>query len=236
MKIQSLFLVSVLSVLVSCGGGGGSTTSGFTLYGSSSATASLVGALAAVYPGAPTMLKMKIYEVLVSTSTSCSNPVSICTHTGADALMDLVAGPTLCSGSPAAGTYPCMILKMSDTFTFKANATAAANVPGGVCVAGVDTQMDIYRNAEPDDGNWKDVNGTAIDATGTVATPGEDVVYIFASTNPAAITVATDDYQEVTLASAMVVPGQATFYTNFNDQFSVNGANCWIESPTMGFR
>ncbi len=239
MKILFLIQLLLLLGLVSCGSDN-NAASGFTLKGSSSSSASLVGTqfLTTVYPGAPTTLNMKIYQIWVSANADCSSPVSVCTHSGAEAQMDLVSGPTLCTGSPAAGTYPCMILKMSDTFKFKPDATAAASVPGGICTAGADTYMDIYRGDDADANTWKDMSNVVIPSTGTVATSGavEDTVYIFATTNPAAVAGTTVPHQVVTLTAAMTVPGQATFYTDFSNQFSVNGANCWIEAPTMGFR
>jgi len=183
MKLSLLIQMLFLTVLVSCGSDDASTSSStFVLRGSSSASAGFIDFLAPVYNGDPTSLKMKIYEVLVSANADCTSPVSLCTHSGADAIIDLVSNPTLCSGSPAAGTYQCIILKISDTFTFKPDATAAANVPGGICVAGADSQMDIYREGEADDNLWQDLNGAFIDATGSVATPGDDTVYIFATT------------------------------------------------------
>ncbi len=218
------------------------TTSSFTLYGSSTAAQSLFRTSlpspmegATVYPGSPTELTMQIYAIWISANTDCSSPVLVQDYGSTPVSKDMVANPVLFTGSPASGTYQCLIIKIRDTFSFKPDTTAESNVPGGVCEAGVAHEMDIYRDGEPDDGQWTDLDGIAIDGTGSMTTAGNDTVYIFASTDSTAVTTR---YPAIALSSALVVPGATTFYITFEDQFSVawQGGDCWVEAPTMGFK
>ncbi len=192
-----------------------------------------------VCTGSPSTMTMKIYEAYVSLNTDCSSPILV-SNFGASGADISVGVQNLISANPAAGTYRCLILKMSDNLRFTPNAAAIAAFPG-VCTAAVaGSTFDIYRTDSGDNGLWKNLDGTAITATGSGATAGDNTVYIFATTTPSAVTggsLHVHTNQTVTLTAPLVVPGQTTFYVDFANGVTGSGGICKIEGGTgMGFR
>ena len=103
--------------------------------------------------------------------------------------------------------------------------------------------FDIYRNGDDDDGDWIDMDGESIDATGSKGTPGQDTIFVFASTVVSSIranVVVPNNNQTAELTEALIVPNQTTYYwdaTDGIDNSEENSTNyCWVENVTSGFR
>jgi hypothetical protein len=219
----------------------------FKVIGSSSASSRLQLADFLPVPGrvpsgTPTSFKITLYSAYIATGADCSNPLLIQDYGSAGQEFDMMASPTLFSGTPAAGTYHCLILKFKDNMKFKADATAVANHAGCTDTT-TEYTFDIYREAGDDDGDWIDLNGVGVDATGSAAAPGADTTFFFGSTSVSAAKangVTAHTNQSGGLASPLVVPGQTTYYwdaTNGIENHVERRANyCWVEEVTSGFR
>jgi hypothetical protein len=236
MKISLISLV--LMSLLGCAKDDSTTaaaTTTFRLKGSASATASKPGegldTLAA--SGSPTYVAVKILGIWLSENTDCSDPVLVKENSAAD-YVDMTENPTLIEGSPADGTYNCLIVKQSDNIRFKADQTAVDAHAG--CA---DTDTTYTFDTAREGSTLVDLDGTVTNATGTAATPGEDTQYVFITTDPTALSSPYSDHG-MTLTSALEVPGNLTLYVDFTDQISNNtddgGNYCWVEQPAVGFR
>src|SRR4051812_25654829 len=63
--------------------------------------------------GDPTSVKVTIYSVAVSKNTDCSEAVVVSKYASGQEF-DFELSPTLMTGTLADGSYPCVILQMSD--------------------------------------------------------------------------------------------------------------------------
>lgn len=222
----------------SSSGGSTSTFKVNTSLSSTRAASRTCGAGGIVCTGSPLSLTFKIYQAWVSPNADCSSPVEVANNgaSGADVSLGV---DTLIQGSPPDGTYRCLILKASDNLRFVPNSTAVTAFPG-VCSTGVTSTFDIYRTDSGDAGLWKDKDGNAIAASGVGNTPGDDTVFIYATTNAASVTggaIGAHSNQTVTLTGNLVVPGNTTFYIDFADGITGSTAICKIEGGNgLGFR
>jgi hypothetical protein len=176
------------------------------------------------------------YALYMSTSTDCSNPVLVTNNGATPVSKDMAAsGTTLFTGNPPDGTYKCIAIKMHDVITFRPDAFSAA-AAGSQCNTATSYTFDIYRTNSGD--SWKDINGAGITATGDGVTMGADQVFVFASTDAAALaagSIAPHSNQTVSLSSALTVPGNTTFFSNFADQVTVT-PTCGLDGVVFGFR
>src|SRR6185436_17647901 len=138
--------------------------------------------------GSPTEFKITLYKIYISENADCSDPVLLTNYGSSGEQFDLFTNPTLFSGSPADGTYHCMILEFNDVMKFKAD-DEAVTAHAGCEDTDTEYSFDVYRDGEPDDGLWLDIDGNAIDATGTPADPSNDHAFAYASTAAAATDV-----------------------------------------------
>jgi len=187
--------------------------------------------------GSPASMKIKLYQAYGALAADCSGPlVTLADHgtTGQDISIGV---DRLVEATPAAGTYNCLILRMSDNLKFVPDSTAIAAFPS-TCT-GAEATHDIYRSDSGDAGLWKELDGSAIAGTGTSATPGDNTVVIYQSTSASALaagTYAPHENQSGVLTSALTVPGQTTFYVDFRNGIA-GASNCRIEGGRgMGFR
>jgi hypothetical protein len=154
----------------------------------------------------------------MSSATDCSAPALLHDY-GTRTDFDLVTGPTLftVTGAPP-GTYPCLIMRISDILEFVPSADY------GPCAVGVTYMTDIYRAGETD---WLDVNGGSITGTGSDASPMDDKVDIFFSTDQAAVIGRGYSPNQVgTLGAAAVIPGTSTFYYNGSGGVTDENGSC----------
>jgi len=178
--------------------------------------------------GDPSQVNIGMYALYLSENEDCSAPVLVSDNGTTPVVKDFAQNPVLFTGTPAAGTYKCVILRISDAIHFE-SASSSAN-----CTPGTDYAMDIYRAPDTD---WKDVNMGQITATGSDTMPSDDKVYIFASTNPTAVTArGVSPHQTLTLTGALTVPGSGTFYWNSTNTVTDYGTGCGMEPPQLAFQ
>jgi len=172
----------------------------------------------------PSLFRVGFYRLYLSGNTDCSAPTLVHDY-GARNDFDLVTNPTLftAAGVPN-GSYPCLIMTMSDVMEFIPDSDT------GPCVAGTTYRTDTYRDGESD---WKDVSGAPITGTGTDASPVDNMVDVFFSTDPAAVIArGYSSNQVLTLGAPAVVPGTSTFYLNGTGSVTEEDGSCRIVPGT----
>jgi hypothetical protein len=242
MKTTLLLLVATLLLVLSCGGE--NSDASLVVKGSASAREATklsprAGDSQPTY-GSATSVKVTLYGMYISASTDCSDPVQVADFGASGSEFELFDEPTLIEDAVEPGTYPCIILETSDIIGFRPDQ-ASEDALAGICDTSTDYSFDAYRTGEPETDQWIDLNGDPILSRGTVGDPVEDHLFLFASTDPAAAQANGESvYQAFTLDSALVVPGQTTFYIDASDRISApdfGGTQyCWMEGLEMGFR
>jgi hypothetical protein len=178
--------------------------------------------------GAASSVTIHLYALWISQSANCSNPILVQQHPAAGVDRDFLLNPVLFQGTPANGSYQCVMFKMSDVLRMQP-ATSF-----GACVAGVEYRGDIYREGESD---WKDIELNPIIGSGTDEDPLDDHVTIFMTRSPAAaIARGISENQIVELGSNLIVPGQSTFVMDASQAVLSWGDGCGLEKPAISFR
>ena len=175
------------------------------------------------------------YEFWVSTSVQCTNPVQVFKN-AAPTAQDVLTSPTLGSGPIDDGTYPCVILVLSDTF----NATPKSGSDSGHCVAGTPFSYQICSSGQ---------TSLLPDGTTVSCTDGEDKIAVYFSTASVAgangpmdpfhpPSTASAAVEGVPLSSALVVSGDSvgTFYNDATGSIFDTGSKCDMHSTKVGFR
>lgn len=215
--IQKVLSLALILTLMAC-----SDDKKFTVLGSDSSTVAvsnlvnlqnhLIAKPLRHVEGSPAVLTLNVLGAFLAVEADCSNLIAVEDLTSAQP-RNLSAGPTLLAGDPADGSYNCIVLKISDTLSFTADATAIESHT--LCVDGGSYQFDVYRTDIAE--TWKDSAGTDITATGTIGAPTADTIYVFGSTDKATISQTPFTNQAFTLSSALTVPGSITFYVDWKD-------------------
>lgn len=206
------------------------TTPTLTVHGSAGAPpAAAAGAMASsMAAGDPASLTLGTYALWISVNEDCSSPVLVEDHGAAVVNKDFVANPVLFTGTPPAGAYKCVAIRMSDIIRF----TPASSF--GTCVLGTEYAGDIYREGESD---WKDVDLNTVVGHGTDSVPVDDHITLFMTRNrDAVIARGMSPHQVILLASDLGVPGQSTFYWNGQGTVSSEGGSCGINPGHPEFR
>ncbi len=231
--VSTVTVLAVLAALAlsACADAASTTnaTPALVVYGSGApAGASIrMGGDSGVTWGGANSLVIKLYALYISANADCSNPIEV-QDLGAGVDRDFMTNPVLFEGTPTAGTYPCVMLKMSDVLRMK-----PATSFGG-CVAGTEYAGDIYREGESD---WVDVNLHPVVGTGTDDVPNDDHVTIFMTRDTsAALARGISTHQLVQLQSSLVVPGQSTFRMDASNAVATDGTRCGIEKPVTSFQ
>ncbi len=177
------------------------------------------------------LFRVGLYEMRVSLNANCAGPY-VTIFFGTTALVrDITTEPEIARVTGITrGTYPCVALRLSDQITFSPATTE------GTCSAATTYLQDFYRV-----GNevvpFRDVDGTVIPATGTKAAPSEDRVWVFFSTDTAAVLGrGYSPSQTNRLSGALVVPGTTTFFWSAENAVRQDGAFCEIIPSAVGFR
>lgn len=180
---------------------------------------------------------MTINEFLVSKSDTCSDPVLIY-KSDEGKVVDMMAGPEIGSGSIGNGTYPCIMLVMSDNISFTPETTS------GACVAETAYTIDVFR---PQGETYKPT-GTLPDGTAVSGTTEKQKMAIYISTlsttsggdgsNPFAPPTATATTNGIKLTNALVVSADVTgtFVMDSAGKIGPNGSECDMQPPTFGFK
>lgn len=207
--------------------------------------------------GDPSALKIKVYAVAVSSNKDCSSPKLVSQYAGGQEF-DFEANPTIMTGSVSDGTYPCVILLMSDKLKVVPKTTFADNV----CVAGTEYTQSVCQ--DHGGGNHQYYTPMTIAADNTIsygtktACTGDEVVPLFLSTtspNPAGHNLIAFEQPISTnsecgadgtgcgiqLSNAFSVSGAVvgTFVVDFTGKLDEQGDTtcaCSVEAPTFNFR
>jgi hypothetical protein len=125
---------------------------------------------------------------------------------------------------------------------FKPNETAATTL-GSDC--GSTETLHTYDIFRAGDSQWHNYEtGEKMDGTGTKDSPGDDTVYIYASTDASVLTD-TNVYQRVTLESPLVIEQNVKTTTVFepdyrdkiyDDNGTTDGGHCWMAQGGIEFK
>jgi hypothetical protein len=190
----------------------------------------------------PANILVTVYGIAVSTSTDCSNPVVLFDSlTGTQ--FDFLNNPVLGGGDIADGTYPCVMINMSDVVQF-----SPATSDGSSCVAGTTYSIDICRS---DNGcSFQTRSGTtfstAVAGHGTSVSPSSDVVTMFLTTTAATNTgdnfrkpaSTSDTTRGIPLTNPFVVSGSSAgkFVVNGTNQVYTDTGQCGLDAPIFSFK
>jgi hypothetical protein len=182
----------------------------------------------------PSYLKLKIYKIAVSTSNLCTNLITIYNNSAAE-YKDVLQGASLGSGAISPGTYPCVVMEMSDNIKYATGTTT------GTCTADTDYTFDVCGNGTT---NSVLIDGTAVTCNGSV----DNTVAIYISTASTwttgsgepftAPTVDGDTDSGVQLGSALVLAtgsSRAKFVVNGTGKVDGSGGQCEMQPPAFSF-
>ncbi len=194
-----------------------------------------------------TSTKLNIFGVWLSANADCSSPVEVI-NSVTSTEYNMNSNPTFGSKAIAAGTYKCLILKMTDTVKFTPAATQ------GTCTLGVEATIDICKASNSVNTSKDALTGATISCLNTLG----DVVYVYVSTNSHCADsieagcngtptfsngflppTQADDFQRgVKLASNMALTANATgtFVFNTDNKVDGTGVSCNLEPPVMSVR
>jgi len=182
--------------------------------------ASMLSSKGALGPGQllgnPGSLQISMYTLYISQSADCSNPVIVQDYGSSPVAKDIVLAPTLFAGSPPAGSYNCIGVKMSDLLHMRPSTSF------GVCDSTVTYPESIYNtnNTNPTDtaAFMRDINLQPIAPLGTNASPiAEPVLILFTMDTTAAYARGFTQGQVIKLGAALTVPSTATFVWGGNN-------------------
>lgn len=176
----------------------------------------------------PTLLNIRAYALYVSENADCSSPVEWRRYGPSGKLFNVyaVATPDLVSARPnPAGTYQCVIMKMSDTFQFQVNHTV------GSCVANTTYHADSYTA-----GAIIDPDGASTAATDYAVSSVEDPIWIYFTNGAPAVNPGAQFIYPLTNGPFDTSDGtshQIVFYTDFNGKLN-SGGSCTLNSLALG--
>lgn len=184
-------------------------------------------------------LLITVYGVAVSASLDCSNPIVVFDSTGGTQT-DFMANPTIGGGDIPDGSYPCVMINMSDNITFTPSTSDGVN-----CVAGTQYTIDVCRAGS---GSKNLRTGTTFGATesctGSSGSPIADRVTLFLKTNADGSSggfvkpTTTSDPSGIALTNAFVVSGSSSgkFVVDAHGKVSSGGGACGMDPPVFTFR
>lgn len=184
----------------------------------------------------PAAVKIKMYKFAVSTSALCTNPQTIYSNDN-PSLTNMSDGPTFSSVVLADGTYPCVIIEMSDKVYFTPSAAE-----GSCTIPAEDPSIEICR-ANNGAAPFQLVDGT----TGTCAAGEQRIaIYLSTATSSSAENVnsflpprsTSETERGINLATALVVAGAktGTFVTDFSNKASCQAGSWELDAPVFAFR
>jgi hypothetical protein len=174
--------------------------------------------------GDPSYVGLKVYEMRVSANSDCSNSIRVFSN-ASPSYQDFTQTPDVGAGAVPNGTYPCVMLKMSDQL----NVTPGFNSDGGNCLTTSPFTLDIARGDPTQD---------PVTGTQTATAVGEDIVWLYLSTTGGDADAPWIPSNALRLVSPFVVTAErtGTFVTNFAGQVVDNGSMCDCNPPEFTFR
>lgn len=176
-------------------------------------------------------VNIKIFKVWVSPNTDCSEATLVVSN-DAPTAQNMIDNPTLGHGSVPNGTYPCVVLKMSDLITGKPSYTSDS----AHCTPSTNISIDVFRSDNSDPSTCPD--GTSITGTGTNSSGAEDDPCLYMSTAGSDSNEGWRPSSPFPLNGAFVVNGDltGTFVADFRGKIEDAGGECGIQPPVFGFR
>ncbi len=196
----------------------------------------------------PSSVKITVYAVAVSASDQCTDPILVSQYPdGKEFDFAAAVSPSIFQGALAPGTYPCVMMQMSDVLKFTPKTTT------GNCTAGTEYTSDVCRASGCALSAGTPGNGTVhFDApssgTGTTGTPANDKPWLFLSTSSTTVTGGNSGSAFVTpskgvangfkLGSALVVSGDSakSFVVDFRQQIDGSQNPCDCGPPVFSFK
>jgi len=206
----------------------------------------------------PSSLKLKVYKFAVSTSPYCTDLITVIDNGDNPQDVEFIGSVNLGSGNLANGTYPCVVIEMSDNIKFTPGPTSTSIT--GNCVTGVEETLDVCRSQGSPDPDTTSVliDGSTTTCTLEASSPASDRVAMYLSTassvssedafNPPTI---ADTNRGFRLATPLVVSGStvAKFIVNPTGKMCDNGHDvdglcdgngtptqtCQLEAPIFNF-
>jgi len=196
--------------------------------------------------------KLNVYGVWLSPNADCSAAVNV-SKTTAPVEIDINSNPTLGSGTVAAGTYKCVILKVDSVIKFKPAAS-----DGVMCTAGTEYTFNICVATNTVNTSQDPDTGATINCTGTSsADVTGDTIFIYVSRNSLCTgTLSTDPActgfpnaflppntvgdanRGFKLSTDIVISGNTngTFVFNTDNQIDTNGGVCDLEGFDLSYQ
>jgi hypothetical protein len=221
----TLVALAAASLLSACGGGGDAPPAG-------PSTLVVTGSTSSVATAAAPAWRERLLAWLLPGAAHAAAVTA-----GSPREFNLFDAPTLFAGTPAAGTYRCLIFEADDLKTIVPDAAAQTAFPAH-CRVGTEYTTDLYRAPDND---FRRLDGSVITARGSRAGPVRDRVFFYASTNHAAVTARGPSLrQTLTLTAPLVVPGRTTLYVDATNGLLGDVEDgigfCVVEAGVMGFR
>ncbi len=179
---------------------------------------------------APSHMWIAMYSLYLSPNPDCTAPFLVQDYGAGGSVKDFALNQVLFQAEPDAGTYPCMIFRMSDVLSMVPERSF------GPCDSTQTYVGDIYRDGETD---WIDQDGNAIIGRGSDDPAGavDDHVAIFFTTDTgAALGRGVSSNQLVGLTSPLVSPGQSTLYWDMSGAVQDENGYCSILPRPITFR
>jgi hypothetical protein len=182
--------------------------------------------------GDASQVNMKLYKVWVSRHADCTDATLVYSE-NSPTVQNMINNPTLGTGSVSDGTYPCVVLKMSDLIIGKPSYTSDS----GHCTPSTSISIDVFR-ADNGSGNSTCPDGTSVPGTGTNSAGIEDRPCLYMSTSGSDLNTGWVPTSPFPLSGALVVAGDrtGTFVADFRGKIEDAGGECGIQPPVFGFR
>jgi len=176
-------------------------------------------------------VNMKIYKLWVSPNTDCSDATMVF-QDASPVAQNMITNPTFGNATLPNGTYPCIVLKMSDLITGKPAYTSTA----GNCTPSTNISIDVFRADNNDTSTCPD--GSVVTGTGTNASGAEDGPCLFMATTGSNSNVGWRANSPFPLTAPLVVNGNltGTFVSDFRGKIQDAHGACGIEPPVFGFQ
>jgi hypothetical protein len=195
--------------------------------------------------GDPSSLKIKVHRFAVSENADCSNPKIVIDNSANPQYVSMLDSPNFGNGELANGTYPCVMVEMSDQIKF----TPEANI-GSHCAGGTEYTLDVcgsgtYTNLDGTTGTCTGDNGSA-----PAANKVEEKLVLYISTNSTSTGGGSNAFEPPTsvgdgshgfnLGSALIVSGTEVGIFDVDGRGKVDGDNgsntyCEFSPPIFSF-
>ena len=182
----------------------------------------------------PSYLNIKFYKLAVSTSPYCTNLQTIIEDSDGETF-DFLSNPTLGSGTVANGTYPCVVIEMSDIINFAPDQ----NSDSSNCAVGVNESEEICQRPEDSFQLIDGTNGSCVQgqeqrialylSTASTTTGGDATESAFLPPTP------SNSLRGLNLGGALVVGSgiSAKFIVNAIEKIEDRDNECKFSEPPL---